>query len=157
MAEENEAAKAEDAGSEGDASESVDLANVSPKIAQILELVEGLTLLEAAELVKAFEVKFGVSAAPVAVAAGAGAAAADDGGAADEEVEQTEFDVILVEVGPQKIQVIKAVRAETNLGLKEAKALVDEAPKPVKEGVPKEEAEKTREALVAAGATAEVK
>ena len=156
MAEQNEEPKPQEEGGDEQAGDSVDLANVSPKISQILELVEGLTLLEAAELVKAFEKKFGVSAAPVAVAAGAaGAAGLEEG--AEEEVEQTEFDVILVEIGPQKIQVIKAVRAETNLGLKEAKALVDEAPKPVKEQVSKEEAEKTREVLEAAGAKAEIK
>lgn len=126
------------------------------KITQVLELVEGMSLLEASQLVKAFEQKFGVSASAVMAApAGAVAAGGADGGAAQEE--QTEFDVVLKEVGPNKIQVIKAVRAETSLGLKEAKALVDGAPKPVKEGVAKEEAEKAKKALEDAGAVAELK
>ena len=126
------------------------------KITQVLELVEGMSLLEASQLVKAFEQKFGVSASAVMAApAGAVAAGGADGGAVQEE--QTEFDVVLKEVGPNKIQVIKAVRAETSLGLKEAKALVDSAPKSVKEGVAKEEAEKAKKALEDAGAVAELK
>jgi large subunit ribosomal protein L7/L12 len=125
------------------------------KITQVLELVEEMSLLEASQLVKAFEEKFGVSAsAAVAVPAG-GAVAAAEGGAAKEE--KTTFDVVLKEVGPNKIQVIKAVRAETSLGLKEAKAVVDSAPKPVKEGVAKDEAEKAKKALEDAGAVVELK
>jgi large subunit ribosomal protein L7/L12 len=123
------------------------------KITQVLELVEGMSLLEASQLVKAFEEKFGVSASAVMAAPAAGAAAG--GGEAAEE-EKTEFDVVLKEVGPNKIQVIKAVRAETALGLKEAKALVDAAPKAIKEAVAKEEAEKIKKALEEAGAVVEL-
>ena len=119
----------------------------------ILESIEKLTLLEAAELVKAMEEKFGVSAAaPVAVAAAAPAAAADAGEAADAEVT-----VVLASAGANKIAVLKEVRAITGLGLKEAKELVDGAPKPVKENVKKEEAEAIKKQLEAAGATVEVK
>lgn len=125
------------------------------KIAQVLELVEGMSLLEASQLVKAFEQKFGVSAAMAVPAGAAAPAATEEGGAAKEE--KTDFDVVLKEIGPNKIQVIKAVRAETSLGLKEAKALVDGAPKSVKEGVAKDEAEKTKKALEDAGAVAELK
>lgn len=126
------------------------------KINEILEAVKGLTVLELAELVKAFEEEFGVSAAaPVAVAAAAPAAAA---GAADSAAEeQSEFDVILAEAGDKKINVIKVVREVTGLGLKEAKDLVDGAPKPVKEKVSKEEAEALKAKLVEAGAKVEVK
>jgi large subunit ribosomal protein L7/L12 len=125
------------------------------KITQVLEMVEGMSLIEASQLVKAFEEKFGVSAsAAVAVPAG-GAVVAAEGGAAKEE--KTTFDVVLKEVGPNKIQVIKAVRAETSLGLKEAKAVVDGAPKAVKEGVAKDEAEKAKKALEDAGAVVELK
>ena len=125
------------------------------KITQVLGLVEEMSLLEDSQLVKAFEEKFGVSAsAAVAVPAG-GAVAAEGAGAAKEE--KTTFDVVLKEVGPNKIQVIKAVRAETSLGLKEAKAVVDSAPKPVKEGVAKDEAEKAKKALEDAGAVVELK
>lgn len=125
------------------------------KIAQVLELVEGMSLLEASQLVKAFEQKFGVSAAMAVPAGAAAPAATEEGDAAKEE--KTDFDVVLKEIGPNKIQVIKAVRAETSLGLKEAKALVDGAPKSVKEGVAKDEAEKTKKALEDAGAVAELK
>ena len=127
------------------------------KIAQVMELVEGMSLLEASQLVKVFEEKFGVSAsAAVAVPVGGVAqASAQKGGAAAEE--KTTFDVVLKEVGANKIQVIKAVRAETSLGLKEAKALVDSAPKPVKEGVAKDEAEKVKKTLEDAGAVVELK
>ena len=119
----------------------------------ILESIEKLTLLEAAELVKAMEEKFGVSAAaPVAVAAAPAA-----GAAAPAAAEKTEFDVILTNGGAQKVQVIKVVREITGLGLKEAKALVDEAPKPVKEGIAKAEAEEIAKKLTEAGGTAEVK
>ncbi len=118
---------------------------------QIIEAIESMTVLELSELVKALEEKFGVSAAaPVAVAAAAPAAAA-------EVAEQTEFDVILTAAGSSKIQVIKAVREITGLGLKEAKALVDEAPKPVKEKISKADADALKEKLEAAGASVEVK
>ncbi len=122
-------------------------------LAQIVETLSSLTVLEAAELSKLLEEKWGVSAAaPVAVAA-AGAAAAP---AAVVE-EQTEFTVILADAGDKKINVIKEVRTITNLGLKEAKDLVEGAPKPVKEGVSKDEAKKIKEMLEAAGAKVEVK
>ncbi len=121
---------------------------------QIIEQLEGLTVLELNGLVKALEEKWGVSAsAPVAVA---GAAAAG-GGAAVEEEEKTEFDVILTEIGANKIQVIKAVRELTSLGLKEAKDLVDSAPKAVKEGVTKDEAEAAKSKLEETGAKVEIK
>ncbi|AEG58586.1 50S ribosomal protein L7/L12 [Desulforamulus ruminis] len=124
------------------------------KVAEVLELVKGLTVLELAELVKAFEEEFGVSAAaPVAVAA----APAAGGAAAPAEEEQTEFDVILTSAGDKKINVIKVVREITGLGLKEAKDLVDGAPKPVKEKVAKEEAEAIKAKLTEAGATVDVK
>ena len=120
----------------------------------ILESIEKLTLLEAAELVKAMEEKFGVSAAaPVAVAAAAPAAAG--GETAAEEV--SEVSVILASTGANKIAVLKEVRAITGLGLKEAKDLVDAAPKPVKENIKKEEAETIKKQLEAAGATVEIK
>ena len=120
----------------------------------ILESIEKLTLLEAAELVKAMEEKFGVSAAaPVAVAAAAPAAAGDAAGAE----EASEVSVILASAGANKIAVLKEVRAITGLGLKEAKDLVDAAPKPVKEGIKKEDAEAIKKQLEAAGATVEIK
>jgi large subunit ribosomal protein L7/L12 len=125
----------------------------SEKINQVLDLVGGLTLLETSQLVKAFEERFGVTAmaaAPVAVAAaGAPAAAPVE--------EKTTFDVILKSAGANKIQVIKVVRVHTTLGLKEAKELVDSAPKPLKEGVSKEDAAKIKKELEEAGATVEVK
>ena len=122
---------------------------------QLIEQLEGLTVLELNSLVKDLEERWGVSAAaPVAVA---GAPAAGGGGAAAVEEEKTEFDVILTDIGAQKIQVIKAVRELTSLGLKEAKDLVDSAPKAVKEGVAKEEAEAAKAKLEEAGAKAEVK
>ncbi len=123
------------------------------KITQVLELVEGMSLLEASQLVKAFEEKFDVSAS-AAMAIPVGGMAPSGGEAVTEE--KTEFDVILKEVGANKIQVIKAVRAETALGLKEAKALVDAAPKPIKESVAKDEAEKVKKALEDAGAVVEL-
>ena len=120
---------------------------------QILEAIENMTVLELSELVKAMEEKFGVSAAaPVAVAAVGGAAPA---GAADEE--KTEFTVVLAAAGDKKINVIKAVREATGLGLKEAKELVDGAPKPVKEHIAKAEAEELKKKLEEAGATVELK
>ena len=126
---------------------------MSEKVQTILEQIKGLTLLEAAELVKEMETAFGVSAAaPMMVAGGAAAPAA---AAAAEE--QTEFTVVLTGVGANKINVIKTVREVTSLGLKEAKDLVDSAPKPIKEGVSKEEAETLRKKFTDAGATVEVK
>ena len=120
---------------------------------EILEAIAGLTVIELKELLDAFEEKFGVSAsAPVAVMAAGGGAAA---GAAEDE--KDEFDVILTEGGAQKIQVIKAVREITSLGLKEAKDLVDAAPKPVLEIVSKDDAEKAKAKLVEAGATVELR
>ena len=122
---------------------------------QIIEAISSKTLVEVMELVKAMEEKFGVSAAaPVAVAAGP---AAGGGDAAPVVEEQDEFDVVLTAAGDKKIQVIKEVRGLTNLGLKEAKDLVDGAPKPVLEKVSKDEAEKAKAALEGAGATVEVK
>ncbi len=124
---------------------------------QILEASDNMTVLELSELVKAFEERYGVTAAaPVAVAAAPAAGGDGAAGAAASE-EQTEFDAVLTDVGANKILVIKAVRELTGLGLKEAKDLVDAAPKPVKEGVTKEEAEATKEKLAEAGATVEVK
>jgi len=124
------------------------------KVAEIVEAVKGLTVLELAELIKAFETEFGVStAAPVAFAAVPGAAAP----VAEPEEEQTEFDVILAAVGDKKINVIKVVRELTSLGLKEAKDLVDGAPKPVKEKVSKEEAQSIKGKLEEVGATVQVK
>jgi large subunit ribosomal protein L7/L12 len=123
----------------------------SEKVAEIIETIGGLTVLELADLVKALEDKFGVSAAPVMVAGAAPAA-----GEAQAE-EQVAFDVVLTGPGEKKIQVIKVVREITSLGLKEAKALVDEAPKAVKEGVTKEEAEELMNRLKEAGATVEIK
>ena len=125
---------------------------------EIVSLIKGMTVLELSELVKALEAEFGVSAAvPMAVAgpAAAGGAAAAAGGAAAEE--QTEFNVILKEIGENKIAVIKAVREVTTLGLKEAKDLVEGAPKPVKEGVNKDEAANIKKKLEEAGAKVEVK
>lgn len=122
------------------------------KITQVLELVEGMSLLEASQLVTAFEEKFGVSAS-AAMAVPVGMAPA---GGEEAKEEKTTFDVVLKEIGANKIQVIKAVRAETSLGLKEAKALVDSAPKPIKEGVAKDEAEKVKKALEDAGAVVEL-
>ena len=120
---------------------------------EILDSIANLSVLELSELLKAFEEKFGVTAAaPVAVAAAGGGAAA-----AEEVEEQDEFDVVLVAAGEKKINVIKEVRALTNLGLKEAKDLVDNAPKPILEKASKEDANKAKDALEAAGATVELK
>ena len=121
---------------------------------ELMESIENMTVLELSELVKALEERFGVSATAVAAAPAAGAAAGD--GAAAEE-EQTEFDVVLTGAGEKKIQVIKVVRAATGLGLKEAKALVDEAPNPVKEALSREDAESLKNELEEAGATVELK
>ena len=122
----------------------------SEKITAIVEEIKALTILEVADLVKVLEAEFGVSAAPVAVAAVGGAAA-------PVVEEKTEFDVILTSFGSSKLPVIKAVREVTGLGLKEAKALVEECPQPIKEGVSKEDAEKIKADLVAAGAEVEIK
>ena len=124
---------------------------MNEKSTQILEIVKGLTILELADLVKALEEEFGVSAAPVAAAAPVAGAAAP---AAEE---KTEFDVILKAAGASKLNVIKVVRELTGLGLKDAKDLVEAAPKTVKEAVAKDEAEKIAEQLKAAGAEVEVK
>jgi len=124
----------------------------SEKVAEIIETIGGLTVLELAELVKALEDKFGVSAAaPVMMAGGA------VGGGESAAEEKDSFDVVLAGAGDKKIQVIKVVREITGLGLKEAKALVDEAPKPVKEGVSKDEADELKKSLEEAGASVEVK
>jgi large subunit ribosomal protein L7/L12 len=120
----------------------------------IAEEIQGLTLLEAAELVKVLEDKLGVSAAAASVAVAAPAAG---GGAAEAAEEKTEFDVVLASIGAKKINVIKAVREVTSLGLKEAKDLVEAAPKAIKESVPKEEAEEIKKKFEEAGATVEIK
>ena len=121
------------------------------KVEEIIEAVKGMTVLELADLVKALEDEFGVSAAaPVAVAAGPAAAEAPA------EEEKTEFNVVLKAIGDQKIKVIKAVREITGLGLKEAKEVVDNAPKPVKENVSKEEAEEIKTKLTEVGAEVEI-
>jgi large subunit ribosomal protein L7/L12 len=121
-----------------------------------IEELKGISVLELAERIKALEEEFGVSAAAVAAAApaaGGGGGADGDGGGE----EQSTFDVVLTAAGDKKIQVIKVVRAATGLGLKEAKTLVDEAPKPVKEGIEKEEADKLKQELEEAGASVELK
>ena len=124
---------------------------------QILEAIDTMTVLELSELVKAFEERYGVTAAaPVAVAA-APAAGGDGAAAAGASEEQSEFDAVLTDVGANKILVIKAVRELTGLGLKEAKDVVDSAPKPVKEGVPQDEADALKAQLEEAGATVEIK
>jgi large subunit ribosomal protein L7/L12 len=125
----------------------------------VLEAIDKMTVLELSEFIKRFEERYGVTAAaPVAVAAAPGGGAAAGGGAAPAAAEeQTEFSAVLLEVGPNKIPVIKVVRELTQLGLKEAKDLVDAAPKPVKEGVTKEEADKIKAALEEQGAKVEIK
>jgi large subunit ribosomal protein L7/L12 len=121
-----------------------------------IEELKGISVLELAERIKALEEEFGVSAAAVAAPAAAAAGGGGDGGGEAAE-EQSTFDVLLTESGDKKIQVIKVVRAATGLGLKEAKALVDEAPKPIKEGVDREEADKLKQELEEAGGSVEVK
>jgi large subunit ribosomal protein L7/L12 len=126
----------------------------------LLEAIDKMTVLELSEFIKRFEERYGVTAAaPVAVAAAPAAAAlaGGDGAAAPAAEEQTEFAAVLTEVGPNKIPVIKVVRELTQLGLKEAKDLVDAAPKPVKEGVARDEAEKIKSALEEQGAKVEIK
>jgi large subunit ribosomal protein L7/L12 len=125
------------------------------KLEEIIQAIEQMTVLELSQLVKALEERFGVTAAPVAVAAAPAAGAAP--AAAPAEEEKTEFDVILSDVGPNKIQVIKVVRELTQLGLKEAKDLVEAAPKPVRQGVSKQEAETIKQKLEAVGAKVEIK
>lgn len=126
---------------------------MADKIADIVDNIKKLSLVEASELKKALEDEFGVSAAAPVMIAGAGAA----GGEAAAAEEQTEFDVILTGFGEKKINVIKVVRAHTGLGLKEAKDLVDKAPNPVKEGISKDEAEKIKKELEEAGGTVDLK
>lgn len=129
---------------------------MAEKLEELIKSIEGMTVLELADLVKALEEKFGVKAnMPIMAVPMGGAAGA--GGAAPAAEEKTTFTVVLANVGANKITVIKEVRAVTNLGLKEAKDLVDSAPKPVKEGVTKEEAEEMKKKLEAAGATVELK
>jgi len=124
------------------------------KVDEVLDTISAMTVLELSELLKEFEERFGVTAAaPVAAMPVAAPAAAE---APAEEEEQTAFDVVLAEVGDKKIQVIKEVRALTNLGLKEAKELVDTAPQPVLQGVPREEADGAKEALEGAGAVIQI-
>ena len=123
-------------------------------VAELIDQIDKLTVLELADLVKQLEEKYGVSAAaPAMMMAAPGAG----GGAAAPAAEKTEFDVILAEAGPEKIKVIKAVREITSLGLTEAKAFVESAPKPVKEGIPKDEAESIKKKLEEAGAKVEIK
>ncbi|MEM1031912.1 MAG: 50S ribosomal protein L7/L12 [Myxococcota bacterium] len=122
---------------------------------QVVDFLSNMPVIQMAELIKELEDKWGVSAAPVAVAGAVAAPGADAGGEAAEE--KTEFDVILAAAGGKKIQVIKAVREITGLGLKEAKELVEGAPKPVKEAVSKDESEEVKKKLEEAGATVEVK
>jgi large subunit ribosomal protein L7/L12 len=127
-----------------------------PSTQEWIDELKSISVLELSERIKALEETFGVSATAVAAAAPAGAAVAADGGAEEAE-EQTAFDVVLQAAGDKKIQVIKVVRAVTGLGLKEAKALVDEAPKPVKEGIDRAEADKLKADLEEAGATVDLK
>jgi large subunit ribosomal protein L7/L12 len=126
-----------------------------PSTQEWIDELKAISVLELSERIKALEEAFGVSATAVAAAAPAGAAAAD--GAGEEAEEQTAFDVVLQAAGDKKIQVIKVVRAATGLGLKEAKAMVDEAPKPIKEGIDRAEADKLKADLEEAGATVELK
>ena len=125
---------------------------------QLLEAIDGMTVLELSDFIKKFEERYGVTAAaPVAVAAPAAGAPAAGGAPAAAAEEQTEFTAVLAEIGPNKIPVIKVVRELTGLGLKEAKDLVDAAPKPVKEGIAKDEADKIKSALEEQGAKVEIK
>ena len=124
---------------------------------QILEAIDGMTVLELSEFIKKFEERYGVTAAAPAAVAAAPAAAAGGAAPAAAEEEQTEFSAVLTEIGPNKIPVIKVVRELTGLGLKEAKDLVDAAPKPVKEGIAKDEADKIKAALEEQGAKVEIK
>ena len=123
------------------------------KIEEVLDIISEMTVLELSQLLKEFEERFGVTAAAPVAAMPAMMPTAGAAEAADEEEEQTLFDVVLSEIGEKKIQVIKEVRGLTSLGLKEAKELVDSAPKPVLQGVPRDEADRAKQALEAAGAT----
>lgn len=157
-----EEATPEKAEAKAEAAEAAPAKAAKPKksaaIEEIMNTIKNMSVLELADLVKALESEFGVSAAaPVAVAATAAAPAAGEAAAAADTEEQTEFTVILQEVGANKINVIKAVRELTTLGLKESKDLVEGAPKPVKEGISKEEAATAKQKLEAAGAKAEIK
>ena len=129
---------------------------MSDKVNDVISVIKGMSVLDLAELVKALEAEFGVSAVPMAVPQAMTVAASAEALAQVEEEEKTSFDVILKEIGSNKINVIKAVRELTTLGLKEAKDLVESAPKPVKEGASKEEAEAAKAKLEAAGATVEI-
>ncbi|MDP3722981.1 MAG: 50S ribosomal protein L7/L12 [Candidatus Omnitrophota bacterium] len=129
---------------------------LTKRVEDALQLTEVMTALELASYAKAMRERFGITATPMAVAAGPVGGAAQGGAAAAAE-EQTSFDIILASIGTNKIQVIKEIRAVTSLGLKEAKELVESAPKPVKSGVKKDEAEEIKKKLVAAGATVELK
>lgn len=128
---------------------------LTKRVEDALKLTEDMTALELSSYAKAMREKFGITATPVAVAAGPAAGAAAGGGAPAEE--QTSFDIILASAGANKIQVIKEIRAVTSLGLKEAKELVESAPKPVKTGAKKDEAQEIKKKLEAAGATVELK
>lgn len=130
---------------------------MADNVKSVLEAIEKMTVLELSELVKAIEEKFGVTAQAPVMAAAAAPGAAPAGGAAEAAEEKTEFDVVLAAAGEKKIQVIKVVRSITNLGLKEAKDLVDGAPNAVKEGASKEEAEDIKKQLEEVGATVEIK
>ena len=155
MAEAEKKAVAAEEESKDKAAKEKEAPEVTGKMAEFIDWIEGISVLELSELVKALEDRLGVSAAaPVAIAAGA-MTGGDAGGAAAEE--QTEFTVVLASFGGQKIGVIKEVRAITGVGLKDAKDLVEGAPKPVKEGVSKEEADEIKGKLEAAGATVEIK
>ena len=134
-----------------EATQQAQTTELSPEMEKFVSWIEGISVLELSQLVKALEDRLGVTAAPIAVAAAA------PGAAPAAEEEKIAFDVILTTVGEKKISVIKEVRALTSLGLKEAKDLVEGAPKPVKEGVTKEEAEQAKAKLESAGATAEIK
>lgn len=139
------------------ATEKKEEVSVSPKLQDILKTIEELTVLELAELVKALEEKFGVSAAAAVAVAGPAAGGAAGGGDAGAAEEKTSFTVVLASAGDKKIQVIKEIRTITSLGLKEAKELVEGAPKTVKEDVSKEEADKIKKALEDQGAKVEIK
>ena len=141
--------------SENSVAEKIESKELSPKLEELMKTIEGLTALELSELVKGLEDKFGIQAAAPMAAGMMMPGAAADAGAKEEE--KTEFDVMLTEIGSSKISVIKEVRAATSLGLKEAKDLVEAAPKVVKDGVSKEEAEELKKKLEAAGAKVELK
>ena len=137
--------------------EAASTTELSPEVSKIVEEVKGLSVLQLSELVKGLEETFGVTAAAPMLMGAMPAAGGGGGGEAEAAEEPTEFDVILKDHGSNKIAVIKEVRSATGLGLKEAKELVDNCPKPIKEGAPKEDAEKLKEALEGTGATVELK